>query len=338
MQGTNITFKRMVQVLILIILAAAAFMVVFINARLFIDPTDNLPPTINPLVPSVDLSVTVTEDRHALISGATNLPDNTILTISVDEEKGNFLGQEQVVVENGHFQSALFGPTGGLEFGPYTIIVLMLPSSEQPASIQERIGPRGENLVGDLVIQESQGAVARTEARFEVVRPAPVLRGCSGEGIGLTAADHAIGFELTLQSAHKTNSAFGVEPTVPPNKDYGNEFVFIEFTYKNIGDKQRFVSYVDFVLFVNEDFALTDINTPFTYYPDGRFTVMEEAKEYGFFSIQEVQPGESFTGRLAFMVPEISHMFVFSSNATSCINQEGNLQCFAEHPNFEFND
>ena len=338
MQGTSITFKRMVQVLILIILGAAALMVVFINARLFINPTNDLPPTIDPLVPSLDLSITVTEDRYALVSGTTNLPDTTMLTVSVDEEKGNFLGQEQATVENGHFQTVQIGPAGGLEFGPYTIKVLTLPSSEQPSAIQERFGPNGINLVGDHVIQESEGAVVSAEARFVVVRPAPVLRSFSGGGIGLTAADHAVGFELTLQSAHRTNSAFGVEPTAPANQDYGKEFIFIEFTYKNIGDKGNFVSYVDFVLFVNESFALTDINVPFTYYPDGRFTVMEEAKEYGFFSIQEVLPGESLTGKIAYMVPEIARKFVFSSNATSCIEQDGTLQCFSEHPNFEFND
>ena len=338
MQVSNKTAKRLTQILILIILGAGALMVIFIVGRMAIVADDYLPPTIDPLVPSLDFSVTVTEDRYAVISGTTDLPEGTLLNIGIDEEKGNYYGQDTVTVVDGTFQSERIGPDGGLNYGPYTIEILMAPEIEQPELVRERIGPGGVNLVGNLIIQGENGGVLRMEARFEVVRPAPVLRDCTGQGIGMIMVDYANGFELTLVGAYKTTSAFGIEPTVPANKDYGNEFVFVEFTYKNLGEDQRFVSYVDFVLFVNEEFALTDINTPYIYYPDSRFSALGEAKEYGFFGLNEVPPGESFTGKIAYMVPDIAHKFVFSSNANTCIAQGTMLQCFSDHPNFEFND
>lgn len=338
MQVSNNAFKRIVQLFVLIILLSAVLLVIFISARMFIRPTEGLPPTIYPLVPSVGFSVTVTEANHVVVIGTTDLPENTMLNISVDQEKGNYYTEEKVAVLNGSFSSKPFGPDGGLEYGPYTIQVTTIPSNEQPESVQDRFGPDGVNLVGDLISHGVQGAFVKAEARIEVVRPAPVLRSLTGDGVGPTRTDNANEFELTIQSAYKTTSAFGEDPTAPANREYGNEFVFVEITYRNIAEESRFLSYVDFILFVNEEFALKDINVPFTYYPDGRFTVLQEAKDYGFFSIQEVQPGESFTGMIAFMVPEISHHYVFSSNATSCIEQDGNLQCFAEFPTYTFND
>jgi hypothetical protein len=338
MQVSNNAFKRIVQLFVLIILASAALLVLFISARLFIRPVEGLPPTIHPLVPSIGFSVTVTDTNHAMVIGTTDLPDNTMLTISIDQEKGNYYSEEKVAVLNGGFSSMQFGPGEGLEYGPYTIQVVTVPSSEQPESVQERFGPDGVNLVGEFVNHGDKGAFIKAEARIEVVRPAPVLRSLTGDGVGPTRTDTANAFELTVQSAYKTSSAFGEDPTAPANREYGNEFVFVEITYRNIAEESRFLSYVDFILFVNEEFALTDINVPYTYYPDGRFTVLQEAKDYGFFSIQEIQPGESFTGMIAFMVPEISHHYVFSSNATSCIEQEGTLQCFEEFPTYTFND
>jgi len=320
MRVADFTSKRINQILILIILGASTLIVLFISARLFIkSPADSiLPPTINPLVASIDLSITITGDNQAVISGSTNLPDGTILLISAVEENGNFTMQYQVPVEKGSFASVQFGSDGGLNFGTYIAEARMPPAS--------------------LVFQEENGAIVKVEKRFEVYRPTPMVNDCIGPGIGLTAADHPNGFELTLLSATKTFKAFGEEPPENPNKDYGNVFVFVEISYKNIDTKQRFVSYLDFVLFVNEDFALGDLNIPYTYYPDARFTVNKEAKGEGFFGLKEVLPGESFTGKIAFLVPDISHNYVFSSSENSCMEQDGNLQCYSVHPNFQFND
>lgn len=338
MQVSNKTARRLTQVLILIILGTGALIVIFIVGRLYVASDDYLPPTIDPLVPSLTLSITITEDRYAVISGTSNLPDGTVLLIGIDEERGNYASQTPVTIASGLFQSGQIGPAGGLNFGAYSVEALMAVANEQPESVRERIGPRGENLVGGLVIQGESGAQVKVEARFEVARPAPVLEDCFGTGIGQTAVDYANGFEITLQGAATTKSAFGIEPSKPANKDYGNEFVFVEILYKNNNEDSRFISYVDFVLFVKEDFALTDLNTPYTYYPDSRFSANAEAKAFGFFGIQEVQPGESFTGKIAFMVPDIAHHYVFSSNANSCLAQENQLRCFSDYPNFEFND
>lgn len=330
--------KRLILILVVVVIGAGALIALFAVGRLYVKPPDYLPPTIDPLVPSINLSITVTEDRHAIILGNTNLPEGTLLNITVKEENGNYSEQNQVTVVNGNFQSVQFGPDGGLDVGSYSVEVLTPASNEQPESVRARFGPEGVNLVGDLVVQADGGGVVKTGARFVVSRPPPVLTAMGGSGIGLTAADYANGFELTLLSAHKTKSAFGEEPPAIPNKEYGNVFIFLEITYKNISGKSNFLSYVDFVIFVNEEFALGDINVPYTIYPDARFTVNSEAKEFGFFGLEEVQPGDSFTGMIAFMVPDISHRYVFSSNATSCLEQGGMLQCYSEHPNFEFND
>jgi hypothetical protein len=92
------------------------------------------------------------------------------------------------------------------------------------------------------------------------------------------------------------------------------------------------------VLFINEEFVFSDINISFNRYPDSRFTVNANAKGDGFFGLQEVQPGESFTGRIAYVVPKTTHRYVLSSNASGCEEREVVLQCFPEYPTFEIQD
>lgn len=338
MQLDKLTPKRMIQILVLVIIGACALIGLFIVGRLFVNTPDNLPPTINPLVPSLNLSVTVTENHQAVISGTTNLPEGTILKIIVDEERGNYLSEDQVTVAGGSFQSGLFGSEGGLEYGPYSVEIRSAYAPEQPEEVRDRIGAHGENLVGDLVGHDQNETVARIEARFVVVRPAPVLKDCTGSGIGQMKTNAGFDYELTLTGAYTTTEAYGETPAPAANKDYNNEFVFIEITYKNITDKVQFVSYSDFALFIREEFALSDINTPFTYYPSGRFASLQESKEDGFFGLKEVQPDSTFTGKIAFTVPEISNQFVFSTSANSCFELDGTLQCYTDYPTYEFND
>lgn len=336
MRLENMTPGRLIQILVLVIMGASALVVLFVVGRLFVNQPDYLPPTIDPLVPSLELSVTITENQQAVISGTTNLPEGTLLKITLQKEGGNYNSENQATVTGGAFQSDMFGIDGGLEFGPYSVKVRSAYPYEQPEEVQNRLGPNGVNLVGDLVLQEADGAVAQMEARFVVVRPAPVLLDCTGPGIGQMKTNAAFEFELTLTGAYTTTEAYGESPAPAANRDYGTKFVLVDINYKNITDKVQFVSYSDFTLFIREEFALTDINTPFTYYPSGRFASLQEAKDAGFFGLKEVQPGESFNGKIAFTVPDISRQYVFSTKANSCFEQDGTLQCYTDYPTFEF--
>ncbi len=332
--GSN---KRIIQILLLIILGAGALIVLFALGRTVITPPDYLPPTINPLVPDVNISVTVTESKQAVVSCRTNLPDGTILIVSLIEENGNYSDQQQVTVSAGNFQTGLFGAGEGLNFGSYRVEVQSLKAIEQPEEVRDRFGPQGVNLVGDLSIQEGQEGYVKAVARFEVLIPPPVLRNCSGPGIGFTLTDVGKDLEITLQAAYKTKTAYGIKPSTPANKEYGNEFVFVDVAIRNLDNNQIFLSYDGFILFLREGFPFTEL-TPYSFYPDSRFTVNKLAKEDGFFGIQEIQPNETFYGRIAFMVPEIAHNFVFSSNASSCYEQDDQLQCFPDYPIFDFRD
>ena len=330
--------KRLFQLFLLVILGAGALIVIFIVARLFITPPDYLPPTINPLVPSVNLSITVTESRQAIVLGTTDMPEETIFEVSVVEENGNFSHQSEVIVVDGSFQSEQFGGEMGLNFGSYRVDVQTAIAAEQPEAVRERLGLRGVNLVGDFVFHEAGESTVKTTARFEVSIPPPVLHGCFGEGIGQTRTDLTSGFELTLQAAYVTREAYGIVPSKSTNEEYNNEFMFVEIVFRNIDNKPRYISYDRFVLFIDEGFAFADINIPFTFYPDAKFTVNPTAKDDGFFGIMEVKPGESLVGRIAFMVPDIARRFVLSNNASNCYEQDAALQCFPEYPYFIFND
>ena len=165
-----------------------------------------------------------------------------------------------------------------------------------------------------------------------------MLRSVAGPGIGQLKKDLTSGFDLTLQAVYKTDKGYGIEPPRSTSAEYGNEFVFVELLFTNIDNKPRFMSYDRFVLFLNEGFAFNDINISYTRYPDSRFTVNGTAKADGFFGVQEVQPGESFTGRIAFVVPNNARRFVLSTNASGCDEQDGTLLCFPEYPSFEIQD
>ncbi len=312
------------QLIILFVLGAGACLVMYLGFRLVLKPPEPLPPTINPLVPSITTSLDWTDPTHPIINGKTNLPDGTFLILSVREETGLFSGQDKVSVLGGRFRSGPWGPDAGLAYGSYELEVVMPVSSAQPENVRKVIGYDGENLVGNNVFHEGMGVIVKAGTSFDFLQPTPIVSNCYGPDIGKTKVNAIQKYEFTLHRAYKTNRAFGDTPFL--DNDYEPAFVIVEFTYKNLGDSQDFII-VDhqFMLHVIDDFALDDINTSILY--TGRAIYATEAWEVGFFIDEEVLPGGSFRGQVAFEVPEISHNYILTTGSISCGIKDSKVYC-----------
>lgn len=104
------------------------------------------------------------------IHGTTNLPADTNLMLSVDEQsQDGFIGQSKCsVAKNGTFVSETFGPTDGFEDGVYVAGVVMPIPRMQPDNVKKIIGSNGENLLGPFVENGSFGVTVSLEKEFTI--------------------------------------------------------------------------------------------------------------------------------------------------------------------------
>ncbi len=119
---------------------------------------------------SLTLNVANLPSKRVRLSGTTNLPSGTKLSLSVEEVLENgFFGQSTCFVSsNGDFESEAFGPEGGLKDGRYVANATMPVASVQPTAVKKVIGNHGENLTGSLVKKGSLGIIVSQQKEFAI--------------------------------------------------------------------------------------------------------------------------------------------------------------------------
>lgn len=103
------------------------------------------------------------------IIGETNLPEGTVLMISLTGKTTKYTGQDKTKVQSGKFESNEFSLGGkNLLAGQYEVDVTMpIPSTQSP-SVRAVIGEKGENLKGSLVKQGDFGVTISVEKSFQL--------------------------------------------------------------------------------------------------------------------------------------------------------------------------
>ena len=136
-------------------------------------------PTLPPFREGVVLNITVEGDpgRKPRISGETNLPEGTELSIGIEGKTSNFSGGDKAIVSGGRFRSVPFGPDGGLKPGQYVASVLTPIPQVQPAQVREAMGANGENLRGPLVKRGGIGPTVEVEQAFQLDESGTVKSG-----------------------------------------------------------------------------------------------------------------------------------------------------------------
>lgn len=102
------------------------------------------------------------------LSGLTNLPNGTSLTLTVLSPQANFRGEDQVTVVNQRFKSIAFSSEGKpLEPGAYIVEVSAPLSKFQPNKVKKVVGPQYENFVGPQ-FRLLMGRWIETKTQFKV--------------------------------------------------------------------------------------------------------------------------------------------------------------------------
>lgn len=109
--------------------------------------------SVNKMSDKVNLSADAsnTDDGRVLVTGKTNLPDNTELLISLSNESIGFTAQDNSIVNKGAFSAGPLGQKAGLSAGNYMVTVMMPVSGVQPDNVQSIVGNEGQYLTGPLV-------------------------------------------------------------------------------------------------------------------------------------------------------------------------------------------
>ena len=108
------------------------------------------------------IKVIVTREGMPWVLGTTNLPDGSILLVSLSRHEAKYSAKHTAVVSNRRFTAGPFSQKGGaLPPGDYEIEVVFGIAASQPRSVQEVVGQNNEKLTGSLVTESTVGITAR---------------------------------------------------------------------------------------------------------------------------------------------------------------------------------
>lgn len=127
---------------------------------------------------AISFQAEVQAEQRAHVRGRTNLPPNTHLMVSVEEDSpAGFRESVSIhVAGDGTFQAGPFGAANGLPDGVYRVQVLMPVPRVQPAPVRQVIGEQGQHLHGPLVEKGKLGITVRACDKFTVGKGAPAQR------------------------------------------------------------------------------------------------------------------------------------------------------------------
>ncbi len=111
--------------------------------------------------------------RRPYALGETNLPEGSLLEVSVLDAQGAKLAAARTTVRSLRFACDPLGPPGGLPAGAYRLQVGLVELGEQPAHVREVLGEKGERLSGPHVRRGPGGALGVEAQRALELRGAP---------------------------------------------------------------------------------------------------------------------------------------------------------------------
>ena len=114
-------------------------------------PTQPPKPAPAPFDGTVTLSARLEGGAKPAVVGITNLPDGTLLMVTLSRKQSSYSAQDKATVSGGSFRAGPFSQQGAdLNPGKYTINIGSPLTALQPASVQAAFGDSGSNLKGPL--------------------------------------------------------------------------------------------------------------------------------------------------------------------------------------------
>ena len=109
---------------------------------------------------TVTLSARLDGGKKPAVAGVTNLPDGTLLMVTLSRKQSSYSAQDKATVSGGSFRAGPFSQQGSdLNPGKYTINISTPLADFQPADVQAAFGDNGSNLKGPLTGPSPIGGV-----------------------------------------------------------------------------------------------------------------------------------------------------------------------------------
>jgi hypothetical protein len=107
------------------------------------------------------------------ILGTTNLPDGSVLVISLSRLEAKYSSKRTAVVSNRRFTAGPFAQKGAaLPPGDYEIESVFGIEANQPQSVRDIVGQHNEKITGSLAMESSIGITARQLIKLNLGGPA----------------------------------------------------------------------------------------------------------------------------------------------------------------------
>lgn len=318
------------QIVALFILGFIAFSLIIIIGNLYIGAnlpfpifrsTNTSTPTLLPLDVNINLTIDLTTNiEKPIVSGNTNLPNGTIIMISVRGEANEYLAQDKVYVSNGTFKSSPFSlPTPSwAAVDNYYVEAEMPYANVQSESVRRIIGDAGEALRGKYVIRDSSGTLVQIKTTFKIL---PQRTELVGNDIGkrkVNEPNSDYSYAITLKSAYITN----IIGTLIPMDNGFNGFVVVEIVYENLGLYPTDLRAIDFFLNFQDGLKpyIRVTSKGIGYVPS---FLPENVQDPGYLIGVSINPNGSYHGWIVFENPSDTRNYVFtykSACGTDCDN------------------
>ena len=296
-------------------------------------------PTPSTIIAYINLSTEQMTNNNVLVTGNTNLPDGTIIIVSIDGQTSDYSAQDRVVVASGKFKAGPFSSGGfGLDGGKYTAKALMSYPAVQPESVRKIIGNNGERLAGNQVVFDN-GVLIVTTKDFDIIVPTPSplpLPTLTPTPIKTTLSGGDIGKgwfnddrRISLLSVYRTESLDGTKPFGERNGGYKagfTQFLVVELQF------DRFTPGFD-------DYEMSGFWL-WAYTDDGYVEYQAESYLYKALNMIRVNYQESVHEIIAFEVTPESHNFIMCYHFGIAMAPSGNIvsECGATGHQFKFGD
>jgi hypothetical protein len=121
----------------------------------------------------VVIKVVVTREGMPWVLGTTNLPDGSILLVSLSRREAKYSARRTAVVSSQRFTAGPFSQNwAAIPPGDYEIEVVFGIARTQPSAVRDIVGENNEKISGSLVKESSIGTTARLLVKLNLGGPA----------------------------------------------------------------------------------------------------------------------------------------------------------------------
>lgn len=117
----------------------------------------------------LDAKEEISDNNQVKVYLETNLPDETVIMVSLSNEEIGYNGQDEISIANGKGETDWFSNKGSkLANGEYVLNITVPITNAQPDSVKEIVGEDYKNLISDYIVEGEIGTTIEISKEIKI--------------------------------------------------------------------------------------------------------------------------------------------------------------------------